>query len=178
MIKALVARQLVSAKPQAAQRRGFTLIELMCVFALLAVLGVVTTLLLKQTLEVERTQVRGFDRLLQTKTIADQFRADVATAQEAPKAWREYVADEHTLILKMNAADHVVYVWNQETLTRKGSVNNPRPLAVDAQRLSVEFNQDKTDPKLITLRLRTMRDGKPAAGQTLEITAALGGDWR
>ncbi len=174
-------KRLPSVMPRAAERRGVTFIELLCVIALLAVIGIVLTSLLKTTMDVERAETRGFDRLMQTSALTDQFRADVAQAQDTPKTWRDVTANANTLILKMKSDAHIVYVWDKGKLTREetmkvGTVKRTLPL--DAGRGSIEFVRSSADPTLLTLRLRTLRDGKAIAGQTLEISAALGGDWR
>ena len=162
-----------------ANRHGFSLIELLCVMVLLSVLGVVFGLLIKQTFDVERVQAQSFDRLLQNKVLADQFRADVARAEKAPATWQHLQADRHTLILQMKDDEHVAYVWHKGKLSRESGENGKlveRPLPIDASRVTVEFGQ--ADLNLLRLRLVSLRDGKAVAGQTLEITAALGGDWR
>ena len=109
-------------------RHGFTLLELLCVMALLSVLGVVFGILLKQTLDVERAQAAGFNRLLQNKALADQFRADVARADKAPDAWQQHAANAQTLILQMKEGDHVVYAWRKGELIRE---------SIDASKLVV-----------------------------------------
>src|SRR5207302_3922684 len=70
-------------------RPGFTLIEMLCVMFLLVVLAGAMAILLKETLEVERLQTEGFDNMLQANALADQFRADVAQAQDAPRQWQQ-----------------------------------------------------------------------------------------
>ena len=162
------------------RRLGFTLVEMLCVMALLLLIATILTLLLRGTLEIERFQAEGFDRLLQTTALADQFRADVARAETAPLEWRDHQADEHTLILQMKNDQHVIYRWQQGTLERQSyetQQSSERTLPLDNRSVGVEFvRADKV--ALIRLRLSTLRKGVPQPGQTLEIAAALGGDWR
>src|SRR4051812_29336644 len=106
-----------------AARRGFVLLELLCVMVLLVLLGGMMILLLMHTMEVERSQRRSFEHLLQTNTLADQFRADVAQAESAPQSWAPYTADSETLILKMKNASHVLYLWRSGKLLRRAVEN-------------------------------------------------------
>jgi prepilin-type N-terminal cleavage/methylation domain-containing protein len=162
------------------RRRGFTLIELLCVMAVVIVVTATLALLIRETLEAQRLEADGFDRLLQSNALADQFRADVAQAENAPESWKQYVADPETLILQMKNQDHVVYRWRNGKLDRfsfeKGK-ENERSLPVSS-RVAVEFVRAAPNARLLRLRLSTMRDGKVVPGQVLEIAAALGGDWR
>ncbi len=161
-------------------RRGFTLIELMCVMTVLAVVTTSLALLIRETLKAQNLQAESFDRLLQSKVLADQFRADVARAEDAPDGWKQYVASTETLILQMKDQHHVVYVWSDGKLDRyqfgKGAENG-RTLPVSGQ-VGLEFVRAAPDAQLLRLRLSTLRDGKVVPGQALEIAAALGGDWR
>lgn len=164
----------------ARSRRGFSLIELLCVITLLTVLTGALGLLLNETLEAERLQTEGYDRFQRSRALADQFRADVARAEKAPAKWQEYVADSATLILQLKNRDHLVYHWHEGTLRRltfENGEENERALPVPG-RMSVEFDRAAPDVKLVRLRLLTVRFGNAVPGQTLEIAAAVGGDWR
>ena len=186
-----------------AKRRGYTLIELLCVFSLLGVLGLVMAVLLREVIRVEGTQTQGFDRLLQSQTLADQFRADVADAQSAPQAWEQFKADAHTLILQRQNGERIIYRWQAGQMQRltyedrampklgpcveavlgtaavptveRGAIAE-RTLPVGGKQIGIEFV--RAGGNVLRLRLLTMRNGNPAPGQTLEIAAALGGDWR
>src|SRR5207249_536942 len=100
-------------------RRGFTLLEMVCVMALLVLLGGLMSALLIQSLEVERSQAQSLDYMRQTITLADQFRADVAQAESAPPAWQTYTADSQTLILRMKNEAHILYRWRSGKLGRR-----------------------------------------------------------
>ena len=185
------------------KRRGYTLMELLCVMGLLGVLGLVMAILLREVIRVERTQTQGFDRLLQSQTLADQFRADVADAQSSPQAWEQFKADAHTLILQRQNGERIIYRWQAGQLQRLTFEDRAMPklgpsvqgvlgvaavpalerraiaeraLPVGGKQVGVEFVRDGV--YLMRLRLQTLRDGSPAPGQTLEIAAAVGGDWR
>ena len=162
-------------------RRGFTLTEMLCIMALIAVLGIILTLLLRETLQIEQVQARGFDKLLQTKALADQFRADVAQAESAPPLGEPYQADAQTLILQMKNSEHIVYRWQEGELIRlaiKDQVQTERALPIGGKKVGVEFVHAHASSKVLRLRLTTLRGATPVPGQTLEIAAALGGDWR
>jgi prepilin-type N-terminal cleavage/methylation domain-containing protein len=163
-----------------AGRSGFTLVEMLVVLAMVTFLGGIMALLLKETLSIEKVQAAGFDRLLHQNALADQFRADVAQAEEAPAQWDNYQARPQTLILRLPEAGHVIYVWVEARLHRlafDGKKVNDRQLPVDED-LRVEFEQTSGPAKRVILRLQTMKDGKALVGQGLEFVAALGGDWR
>ena len=160
---------------------GFTLVEMLAVMFLLAVVAGIMTLLLKDTLDLERGRRLGFDNLVRNHLLADQFRGDVARAISAPAKWRDYEANAHTLILQMSADSHVVYLWRKKSLRRLDFDKEQKTevaLAVDGAQTDVAFVQVATGPKMICLELRPLRQGMPLPGQTLEIAAALGGDWR
>ncbi len=94
--------------------------------------------------------------------------------------WEDYHADPHTLILAMPDSGYLVYVWRKGTLVRK-RVNKgegaEQALPVGSGEATVQFVR-APDSKLISLRIDSVRKGKPLPGQTLEVTAALAGDWR
>ncbi|HWY85228.1 MAG TPA: prepilin-type N-terminal cleavage/methylation domain-containing protein [Gemmataceae bacterium] len=161
-------------------RCGFTLIEMLVVMALLTMLTGILVLLLKETLQVERSQAKGFDKVLQSNALADQFRADVSQSESASQEWRNFKADRHTLILQMPGGSHVVYVQQEDAMRRSTFENDNEsvrmlPLGSD---VDVEFGGDAGNPNLICMRMHVLRKGNPLPGQALEIAAALGGDWR
>ena len=161
-------------------RRGFSLIEVMCVMVLIAVLGSALAIIMNETLLAERLQAQSYERLQQSRALADQFRADVALAVTAPQKWRDHEAGPDTLILKMKNNDHVLYRWRDGALKRlvtEDDEDTERTLPVGNQ-TSVEFVRHGADSKVLRVRLNTVRAGKTASGQALEIAAALGGDWR
>jgi prepilin-type N-terminal cleavage/methylation domain-containing protein len=159
------------------RRRGFTLIEVMVAMVMITVVSGVLALLIRDTLEAQRLQAESFDRLVQSQALADQFRADVGHAEKAPEQWQDHVADASTLILHMKNQDYIVYTWQSGKLDRRlfeRGKETTRNLPVGKQ-VGVEFiRADKT----VHLRLARLRENKSVPGQTLEINAALGGDWR
>lgn len=163
------------------RRPGWTLIEMLCAMALIALLSMMLVLIIVGTLEIERTQAEGFDRLLQNKALAEQFRADVSAADDAPAQWQQHRADEHHLILHMKTGDHILYAWRGQKLYRQEYTANKSAevaMGVDGRGLTVEFVAPESAAKLVRLRVHRMHQGKRADGQSLEIAAALGGDWR
>ena len=166
------------AKPT---RQGFTLIELMCVMMLLALLLTVLTLLFRDTLRVERIQSAGFDRILQSKSLADQFRADVASAETEELEWKDYQADEATLILRLKNKAHIVYRWHEGKLVRHvfedDADDQTTTLPVGGKQVDIEFIH-AAKQRVVRLRIHPTRDEKREAGRALEFSAALAGDWR
>lgn len=162
----------------AAKRRGFTLIELLAVMALMAVIGMMLTLLLRDTLEVERIQTASFQHMLERNALADQLRADVAAATKTLPAWGDYAAGKGTLILELAPARHVIYHWQGGSLQRlafDGDKKAERVLPIADNQMRGEFVEE---PGLVRLRLRPLQRGKPAEDRTVEIAAAVGGDTR
>ncbi|HYT91610.1 MAG TPA: type II secretion system protein [Gemmataceae bacterium] len=163
-----------------ATRRGYSLLEMLCVMVLLAIVGGGLTLLLMESLAVQRAQNESYDRLVQHHALADVFRADVASAEKAPEEWQQYTATSETLILQLKNGAHVVYIWCGEELERRvcdGEEESSRMLPV-GEGVGVEFTRDGSGRELVRLRLLTLRSGNPLPGQTLEIAAAVEGDWR
>lgn len=162
------------------RRSAFTLIELMCVIVLLTVAGLVLGLLIREIAQIERIQAAGFNRFLETTALAELFRADVGRAESTLHEWQDYVANERTLILKTKDG-HVVYLWENDRLHRrafeKGAFQEREPPLADPN-LRAEFVRDRRVPNLVRLRLHRMRGNEIVQGHTLEIAAALAGDWR
>ena len=100
------------------KRRGFTLVEILCVMILLAAIGTILALMLTETIRVERAEAAGFDRMLQRNALADQFRADANRAAKMLPAWGGFQAGADTLILEQNANRRVIYRWHDNLLTR------------------------------------------------------------
>jgi hypothetical protein len=164
-----------------ATRRGVSLVELLCVMGLLVLLMGMLTVLLLQTLDLERAQRESSTRMLQHAALADQFRADVACAELAPAKWEKHKASTQTLILQMKNGSHVLYSWHDGKVERRSfekGKESLRPLPGGEDQVGVEFARDGPDAKLVRIRLSRLRDGVLVPGQTLEIAAALGGDWR
>lgn len=163
------------------RRPAFTLIEMLAVMILLAVVTGIMGMLLRETLNVERAQANGFDNILHVNALADQFRADVAQARDAPAAWDNYRADQSTLILALPDGGHVVYLWQDGKLLRRAlgkSGAGEHFLPVGSGNVAVRFVHDENTTQFVSLRIDTLRKGNALPGQTLEITAALAGDWR
>ncbi len=162
------------------RRRGFSLIEILSVMVLLAVFGFVTAILLKETLDIERVQAAGFNKFLESTALADQFRADVHRAEATLSEWQDYVANERTLILQTKEG-RIVYLWDENRLVRRafenGGLTEQFP-PLSGRETRAEFVRDGREPKMVRLRLHRLRAGEVVEGQTIEIDAALGGDFR
>ena len=139
---------------------------------------------------------------MQSGALADSFRADVAQAESTMSTWGPYQSDEHTLILRRKNGECIVYRWEEGTLKRITGEDRPageishgaaiiagiaaqrglddraanlRPVPITGANVGVEFVQSD---KLVRLRLNSNPHGKVGRTKTLEIAAALGGDWR
>ena len=163
------------------RRSGFSLIELLVVITVLLMLGGVLTLLLRLALETEAVQASSFDRLTQISRLADEFRADVASAEKTLPNWQDIQADDRTLILSLNDKTRIIYQWKDGKLRR--SIFEPddfseRIIPIKAKDLRIEFVQPARGEKVVRLHLHRVQDGQDSPGQTLEIAATLGGETR
>ncbi len=165
-----------------AQRRsGFTLVELLVVIGVLAILGGILAVLLKLTLETEHAQTVSFDRLLQISRLADEFRDDVAKAENTLANWQDLQADERTLILSLKNQTQIVYQWKDGSLWRSvfaADELSERVVQIDAKDVRIDFVHLVGGEKLVRLRLHRTREGQDLADQALELAAAIGGDQR
>jgi type II secretory pathway pseudopilin PulG len=162
-------------------RRGYFLVEMLCVMILLTVVGGLLVVLLRETLLLKAAQAEFDQRMSAQRELADLFRADVARAAKAPGQWRYYRAGPRTLILENWDSGHVLYLWQEGQLERRvfaDGKDSTRVVLVGGERLGVEFDRAGPAPRLVSLRLLTLRGESPLPGQTLTIAAALGGDWR
>jgi prepilin-type N-terminal cleavage/methylation domain-containing protein len=168
-------------KATAAGRRGFTLVEMTCVMILLTVVFGFIIVLLRETLLLKFAHAESSQRRLAQSALADRFRADVARAEKTPRQWRYYKAGPHTLILENRDGSHILYLWQEDRLERRvfgDEKDSAQNMPVGGERVGVEFVRDGAAPRLVSLRLLTLRGESPLPGQTLTIAAALGGDWR
>jgi prepilin-type N-terminal cleavage/methylation domain-containing protein len=160
------------------KRRGFSLLELLCVIMLLAVAGMMLVLLLRQTLSVEQVQSASFDQMLHRNALADLFRADVAKAEKTLDEWRDFRAGDDTLILQLAKDRHVVYRWQDKKLQREtfgGEDAVRQTLPIGRTEVRIEFVRTGG---LLRLRLIPLDKGTDLPGRTVEILAALGGELR
>jgi hypothetical protein len=145
---------------------------------LLLVLAGAMAFLLRETIETERLLSEGFDQVLKTSALAEEFRADVSRAESAPEAWQRYQAGPQTLILRMPGGSHVVYHPYEEGWERRALENGKltaHNLPLESSDVEMEFVRGA---RTITIRLHRLLRGRRVPGQAVEIAAALGGDAR
>jgi hypothetical protein len=152
-------------------------VEAAVLMAALALVGTLLAVALGGALKLQKASSRTMERLGTLGVLADQFRADVAPAADAPQRWQENVASPTCLILALGKDHHVVYRAEGKRLVRleyEGERTRRRELAPKTP-LGVEFERSPGGGRLITLRLSSIReDGRRVP--SLEIAAALGGD--
>ncbi len=161
----------------ARRRSGFTLLEALGLMAALALVATVLVVTLAGALRLETASEEALDHFVARRDLADQFRADVAGADEAPPRWQDEAAGPDCLILALGKDHHVVYRLEEQRLVRY-EVEGKEPfrrreLAPVGESVELEFGRPRGG--LITLRvIKVRKDGmrQPAA----EFVAALGGD--
>lgn len=158
-------------------RPGFTLLEMAMVLIALAVMLGVGVGIVAVGRQAGRLGDTVGKRVIWRTDLAEQFRADVARAKEAPEAFDEFAAGPACLILARPDGGRVVYRWAEGKLTRierAGGKDMLLPLPTLPAKLTGEFARDGG---LISLRLSepTKYNGPP---RRADISAALGGDVR
>lgn len=160
------------------RRRGTSLVEIMVVFVGLGFVLLVGTTMLASMLKLGNRSTADLDRLFALQALADQFRLDVAQADEAPAQWLAWKADATCLILRQGADHHIVYRWSNESLERTvvtRAKTIAQPLPVGEACLGVEF--ERVEGGLVNMRLRE-RHYHQGPSTAWAIAAALGGDRR
>lgn len=175
-MRTLVALACVSRSPS--RRPGFTLMEAAVILAALALIAAVLAVALGGALRLQKASAGALERLGARRDLADQFRADVAGAADAPPRWQDEVAGPTCLILRLRDGRHVLYRWEAERLERVevvGERTHRHEVALGGGPAAVEFERSGAGGRLLTLRLFAVgkRGSKQPSG---EITAALGGD--
>src|SRR5437764_943585 len=100
------------------RRRGFTLLELTVVMTAVSLALALASLILWGGMRLERVAAGGLQTLGARQALADQFRTDVAAAQDAPDHWQETVAGPACLILGSGDHRYVIYTWHDQRLER------------------------------------------------------------
>lgn len=161
-------------------RRGFSLIEMLTVIwalSLVLLLGVTTLL---GAFKIERAAGAAFHQQTQRNFLADQFRADVAEATEAPDRLDQIKAGPTCLILRMAESRYTLYRWEEDRLERAESVEPGKPLSWMSQGgayAAVEFSRSGTDRRLLTMTLSVLAGSGPRQ-RSIPVAATLGGDLR
>jgi hypothetical protein len=152
--------------------------ETTVLMAALALTAGLLAVALRGALALERASAGTLERLGTQRALADQFRADVAGAADAPERWQDEEAGPTCLILALGADRHVVYRWEAERLVRlefAGEDVHRREVPPGKGTAAVAFERSGEGGRLIALRLFTV--GKDGLLQpSVEIAAALGGD--
>jgi prepilin-type N-terminal cleavage/methylation domain-containing protein len=160
------------------KRRGFALLEILCVLFMMGILLSLGSVLLLTVLRADHVGAATIDEITRRAELADQFRTDVAAAIETPAKLGEFTAGRECLILH-TATGHVVYRWHDGTLERNARGGGPdvrRPISFNPENTTVEFIRGPGDRPLVTVRV--VESPPRGAVKTVEISAALGGDLR
>ena len=159
-------------------RPAFTLTEMVAVMAVMSVALALLTLTTVGALRLNRACVKALDRLGARQALADQFRADVARAVEAPARWRDDEAGPTCLLLGLGENHTIRYRWEANRLERAefgGEQTHRRPIAIGDAAAVIEFRRSDSKSRLLTLWLCALRpDGSKE--RPVEITASLGGN--
>jgi prepilin-type N-terminal cleavage/methylation domain-containing protein len=161
-------------------RPGFSLIETLVVMFALGMVMLFSTAILLGILRMADAATAAFDHQIWRSVLADDFRADVAQAADAPANAGEWTASRTCLILRRPDGRQVIYSWTNNELERlelRDAEVSHRRLPVGRGGLAVEFTRAGDDGRLLTLRLSETR-GLGARKRQLEFAAALGGDLR
>jgi prepilin-type N-terminal cleavage/methylation domain-containing protein len=159
-------------------RRGFTLLELVAVMTVLTLVMALSCVIAVTTVRLGRSGAASLQSLLAYKELADQFRADVASATEAPAEFGRRKAGPACLLLKNPKGDCIVYEWDSQRLERSLLTNGDperRRLTTGSEAVVPHFDRSGLDRGIVTLRLI---DSRPSPGRVVEISAAVGGDLR
>ncbi len=161
-------------------RPAFSLLEMLVVMFALGVVMMLGTATLLGTIRMAEATTTAFDQQTVWSVLADEFRADVAQAADAPASVGELTASGTCLILRMADGRHVMYRWNNDQLERSelaGSGAAPRRLPLGRAGTGLEFTRAGNDGRLLIIRL-TQSWGAGKKKRQIEIAAALGGDLR
>lgn len=167
-------------RPMPVGRGGFSLIEVLAVIAGLGLLMILSAVVLVSVFRINDTARDVQERRGQRSLLADQFRADVAQAADAPARLGDVAAGADCLLLRKPDGKHVAYRAVAGQLERC----EPEPargiwkwIPLDPVGVAAEFRRSGPDGRLVTLRV-TQTAGRGASKRPLDITAALGGDLR
>ncbi len=133
-------------------------------------------------LQTQRTADQTFQKLVQRRALAEQFRGDVHWATSTLPAWldQDEVASSPTcLILQGPGTEKVIYRWVSGQLERieiKDNQASWRPLPVGPGVIGLELTPH---PERGVITMKLLEAGpKGGAERYFELSAALGGDWR
>ncbi len=160
-------------------RAGFSLLETIAVLFGFSMLMALSAMTIVGAFRIKNASTDALEKQGQRLALIDQFRADVAGAADAPEALDDLKADGGNLILRKQDGRHVVYRGEGgrvERWERRAPGAEPVWVRLEPAGVTAAFSRADPERRLVTLRLTTA--GKLAVAQSLEITAALGGDLR
>lgn len=162
------------------QRKGIYLVEMVVAMMVYIVIMAIGTVVLLASMQMEQYAAQALGQTQNRMRLADQFRADVRSAGEAPLAWGNYKADVDCLILMDAAGRHVVYRWSPGSLERTVADADKevrQVLPIGPHVVDVQFDWAKGPPAIATLRIVDQTGSNKVRRET-SIAAQLGGDTR
>jgi type II secretory pathway pseudopilin PulG len=163
---------------RSSKRAGYTLLEMMTVIWMLSVVLGLGMALLLTAMRADKVGEATLRQLTRHAELADQFRADVAAAVEAPDRLGEFTAGPACLILR-NAGGPVIYNWHDGKLDRTDRTSGTetrRPIAMASENTKVEFIRPAGEWPILTVRV--IETSPRGLHRQMEVSAALGGDTR
>lgn len=164
---------------RAHRRTGFTLLEMLVVIWAMSVALSFGAVLLIATIRADRVSQGTLSQLAWRSAAADQFRADVARADEMPETLAGFTRGPKCLILR-TAQGHVVYVVAGEKIERivraADGTDTRRAEAIGPPESTAEFDRSGGTAPVVTLRFVDIPPTGPP--RRMEIVAALGRDRR
>ncbi|MFO0808442.1 MAG: type II secretion system protein [Gemmataceae bacterium] len=161
-------------------RAGYTLLEMLVVMWGLAIALGMGIVLVTTLLRADRVSQATLRHLVLRATVADQFRADVGRAADAPDALGEDKRGPACLILRVPDVGHVIYRVKAEQLERivraTDGMDVRRSEPIGPPESTVEFG--RTEGERPTIVLRLIDAPAPGAIRRTEIAAVVGSDRR
>jgi hypothetical protein len=162
------------------ERAGLSLVEVMAMMAGLSLVLAFSASLLAGAYKIEAAAGEAFRRQNCWSSLADQFRADVSGARDAPDRREGLAAGPTCLILGKADGVTIVYSVNDGRLERSETAmegnESRRIIPLGWEHGSVRFARAQPDG-MVRLQVLPPADSGPP-GRYLEIAASLGGDLR
>jgi len=167
-------------RERGADRRGFTLLEMLAVIWALGLVMFLGVTLLLGAMRIEKAASTADHQNTLHGILADQFREDVARAGATPESVGQLKAGPTCLILRLADGTYVVYRAEAGRLERAALAAagaTPYWMPLGGEGLTVAFATTGSDRRVLTLTLQEPV-GSGLRKHTTAITAALGGDLR